>query len=96
MQYLTGKGRPGRWTVVDRGLAEGLLLYEESLGDQGFPAWLAQDVEQRFAADEVIDHAAGAYEAYLAAVKKAGTELAPGTRIVVKHMGARKAPPEST
>lgn len=80
-----------RWSEVDRGLAEGLLIYERSLNELGYPEWLARDPEQRFAPDEFIDYAAAAAEDYKASVESSKTKLEPGTRIVVKHMGARSA-----
>lgn len=89
-RYLGEKGN--RWTEVDRGLAEGLLVYEASLNEHGFPTWLAQDGEQRFAPDEYIDHAAAAHEDYMESARSSKTKLEPGTRIVVKHMGARATP----
>jgi hypothetical protein len=81
-----------RWTEVDRGLAEGLLAYEASLDEHGFPSWIARDSEQKFAPDEFIDHAAAAFEANQKAVRKAGNEPSPGTRVIVKHMGPRTSP----
>lgn len=81
-----------RWTEVDRGLAEGLQVYERSLNEHGFPTWIAQDGEQRFAPDEYIDYAAAAHEDYMESARSSKTKLEPGTRIVVKHMGARSTP----
>lgn len=64
-------------------------MYERSLNEHGFPSWIAQDADQKFAPDEYTDHAAAAYEANQEAVRKAGNTSSPGSRIVVKHMGSR-------
>lgn len=53
---------------------------------------MAQDSDQRFAADEYEDHAEAAFETYQADVKKGGGDLNPGSRVRIKHMGARTTP----
>lgn len=54
-KYL-GFSRGGRWSSVDRTLAEGLEEYEASLNSLGIPFWIARDSERRFTVDEIVDH----------------------------------------
>lgn len=47
------------WSSRDRGLAEGFLLYEQSLGPHGFPMHLAtdDDMDGWFEVEERTDYA---------------------------------------
>lgn len=59
--YL-GTRRGKRWTEVDRGLAEGLIVYESSLNQLGIPAWEARDESRGWTVDEDVDFAMAAVE----------------------------------
>lgn len=52
----------GTWTSRDRCLTEALLFHEDSLNDQGVPAWIAQDPDREWTIDEIVDHPAAALE----------------------------------
>ncbi len=49
-----------KWSRRNRGLAEGLIVYEESLNDLGIPSWIARDPAREWDTDEVMDYPAAA------------------------------------
>jgi hypothetical protein len=84
--------RPGgRWTNRDRVLAAGLVHYERSLNAHGIPSWIAQDGDQRFGVDEVMDHAARLVETTQADYASNENADTHGLRVVVAHLGPRSA-----
>lgn len=60
-KYL-GLSRGGRWSSVDRTLAEGLEEYEASLNSLGIPFWIARDSDRKFTVDEIVDHSVALLE----------------------------------
>lgn len=86
MLYLTGRGKPHRWSERDRGLAEGLLSYEQSLGSHGFPSWIAEDPERVFEIDEKVDHAQAALDEAREEYQR-GDNVAPGLQLVLIDQG---------
>lgn len=82
--YLTGRGKPHRWTVRDRVLAEALQYLDASLNGVGLPPWVARDSDRRFVVDEVMDYAMGVLEQ----AQKDEKNPAPGMRLVVLDQGA--------
>lgn len=72
MVYL-GKQEPGKpWGKKSRALAEGLLLYEESVNEYGIPIREATDPEKDGwyeVDDSTVDYAAAAIEEYRDATK---------------------------
>lgn len=79
--YFTGRGKPHRWTERDRGLAEGLVFYEEHLTRHGIPDWLAFDPAQEWEPDEGVDGYAAIVEETEAEYRKDGKERPAGLRI---------------
>jgi hypothetical protein len=90
--YL-GTRRGKRWTEVDRGLAEGLIVYESSLNPLGIPAWEARDESRGWTVDEDVDFAMAAVErAQWQAQKNQGKGEPPfGLRYVVMDAEQVKA-----
>lgn len=90
--YL-GTRRGRRWTEVDRGLAEGLIVYEASLNPLGIPSWLARDESRGWVPDEDVDFAMAAVErAQWQAQKNQGKGEPPfGLRYVVMDAEQVKA-----
>lgn len=90
--YL-GTRRGRRWTEVDRGLAEGLIVYESSLNQLGIPAWEARDESRGWTVDEDVDFAMAAVErAQWQAQKNQGKGEPPfGLRYVVMDAEQVKA-----
>lgn len=90
--YL-GARRGKRWTEVDRGLAEGLIVYESSLNPLGIPSWLARDESRGWVPDEDVDFAMAAVErAQWQAQKDQGKGEPPfGLRYVVMDAEQVKA-----
>lgn len=77
-----------RWSRRDRGLAEGLIFYEEALGSHGIPTWLSQDPERVFEVDEVVDHAAAALDEAREEYER-GKGSNHGLRLIVVDRGPR-------
>lgn len=89
-KYLSRK-----WSEVDRGLAEGLLVYEASLNSQGIPAWVAQDPERRWTIDEIVDESMAVLEEAQDGYGKKGTPKQPGLRLVVVEKPPKPKPDPS-
>lgn len=79
-KYLTG------WSARDRGLAEGLIEYEESLTRNGVPSWQAFDPAQEWEPDETVDGYAAAVEQYEAESRQGAKDgkTAPGLRVFAR------------
>lgn len=76
------------WNGRDRGLLEGLLLYEASLNDLGFPPHVYTDPDRVFEPDEVEDRAAKVLEETREEYQR-GKNVTPGLRLVVRDAGRR-------
>lgn len=87
--YLTGRGKPHRWSKRDRGLAEGLLTYEESLNPIGIPAHIARDKGRKFVIDEIYDGSLAVLDEAQEEARK-GEGLGHGVRLTVVDQGVRK------
>lgn len=79
-KYLT------EWSAQDRGLAEGLIEYEESLTANGIPSWLAFDPAQKWEPDETVDGYAEAVELHEAELRDGAKDgkVAPGLRVFAR------------
>lgn len=73
-----------RWSARDRGLAEGLLLYEDSLNAAGLPPHIAQDPDRKFVLDEQHDHAMAVLEREQ---QREDHKPEPGVRLTVLPQG---------
>lgn len=80
-QYLGGS-EGGRWTPVDRALAEGLVHMEETTGPHGIPMEDAMDPESDgwWTVRESVDYAQAAIDRYWAE----HPDPEPGVRVVVE------------
>ena len=78
-----------RWSKRDRGLAEGLLFYEQQLGPHGIPSWLAQNPERVFEIDEVVDGAQAALDEAQEEYQRGGGP-GHGVQLVVVDQGWRR------
>ena len=77
------------WSRRDRGLAEGLIAYEESLNPVGLPPHVAQDPDRVFEVDEREDQAMKALEVAQEEYQRGGNAT-PGLRLVVVDRGVRR------
>jgi hypothetical protein len=71
------------WSARDRGLAEALIVHEESIGPHGIP-WrdaLNDENDGWFEAEEVTDYAQAALDRWHK--EHQGKDAEPGTRLVV-------------
>ena len=80
MQYLT------QWSKRSRALAEGLVLYEGSIGPHGLPRHIAQDRGRKFVVDEVYDGAQAALDEAREEYSR-GNGLGHGVSLVVVDEG---------
>lgn len=96
MVYL-GKTPPGRpWSQKSQALAEGLLLYEESINEYGIPIKEATDPDMDGwyeVDDDTIDYSVAAIEEY----KKSNKNIEPGTilKIVANRPDEEDRPEEA-
>lgn len=83
------------WSGRDRGLAEGLLIYEGGLNPVGLPPHIARDKDRRFNVEEVIDQAMATLEETQAEYRVGDAKPTPGLRLVVVDNGpiVRTEPP---
>lgn len=84
MEYLR------EWSARDRGLAEGLLAYEDSIGPHGIPWRVALDDEDGswLEVEEITDHAQAAIDRWH--LEHKGKDSDPGTRLVVVDTRPKK------
>lgn len=78
------------WSIRDRGLAEGLILHEDSLNRWGIPHREAQDPTNSgwFEVDPIVDHAEAAFEKW----REENKTTEPGVQPVVRlDLRAKKA-----
>jgi hypothetical protein len=83
MVYLGHEPPDAPWSLKSRGLAQGLLLYEDGTNRLGIPHHVARDPENAgfFEVDDsLIDHAEAAYEQW----QKENTSPEPGALPVVR------------
>lgn len=89
MEYLR------EWSARDRGLAEGLISHEDSVGPHGIP-WrdaLNDDNDGWFEVEEHQDHAQAALDQW----KKdhSDKDVEPGTRLVVVNTRPPQTSPDN-
>lgn len=96
MVYL-GVQTPGKpWSVKSRGLAEGLMLYEQSVNRFGIPLREATDPDMDGwyeVDDEEIDYSEAAFEEYSRNNKNPEPGVMP--RIINTRVADRDRPPEA-